>query len=233
MSDPTSPSQGPASEPNSPPGGAGPRPHRPVPLADLDGLLGAGPDGGLSRAELASSTAAAVLDAAARAAAGSGPDSARLVSLAESVGLDTLAQLWCDSEPDTLPGALWALYLVRAWCHANGDEVARLWRAGRGMAPADEVVAGVHDDADPQALAALADAVLSGAYGSDFGVALERAAAFFRVVAAGRRAIAPDAIPLQGISSGAEPQLMLAERNDRVAAGLTRAAARWRVGQLH
>jgi hypothetical protein len=215
--------------------------HRPIPMADLTRAGGAesvemGPG---ARAELAASTAAAVLAAAQAAAAApddiAGPDGAtsdggaaaasreRLVALAETVGLDTLAELWRDSDPDALPGALWALYLVRAWSRADGDGVARLWRAGRGLAPADEVVAGVHDDADPQALAALADAVLTGAYGSDFGVALDRAAAFFRVIAEGRRALAAD---------DSEAELTLAARNERVAAGLTRAAARWRAGQL-
>ncbi|MCU1688772.1 MAG: hypothetical protein JWN61_1560 [Pseudonocardiales bacterium] len=210
------------------------RAHRPVPIADPTDLIDAALDrSGQTQSELASSTAAAVLGAArGQLGGGDGLDPARLLDLSEAVGLDTLAQLWRDSPPDTLPGALWALYLLRAWCRVNGEEVARLWRAGRALAPADEVVAGVSDDADPQALETLADAVLGGAYSGDFAVGLERAASFFRVVAAGRRAIAPDTAT--SLLTGApDPQLMLAERNERVAVGLTRAAALWRVGRLH
>ena len=50
----------------------------------------------------------------------------RLVGLAEEVGLSPLAQVWGSAEPDTLPGALWALYLLRTWCHRQGAEVADL-----------------------------------------------------------------------------------------------------------
>jgi hypothetical protein len=136
-----------------------------------------------------------------------------------------LAELWRDEQPSSLPGALWALYLLRQWCYSQGEEVARLWRAGRPYAPADEVVAGVADDPDPEAIAGLADSVLCGAYGGDFAVALERAASFFRVVAEGRR---------QTCESESDPrnQLTLAQRNDETADGLALAALRWRENPL-
>ncbi len=148
-----------------------------------------------------------------------------MVDLADRVGLDTLAELWRMEQPSSLPGALWALYLLRRWCQSNGDDVTRLWRAGRPYAPADEVVAGVADDADPAAIEELADAVLRGAYHGDFAVALERAAAFFRVIATGRR---------EGASVGSDGarDRQLAERNDEVADGLTVAAAAWRSNPL-
>jgi hypothetical protein len=66
----------------------------------------------------------------------------------------------------------------------------------------------------------LADSILASAYGGDLAVALDRAAAFFRVVAAGRRE-GPHAL-------GDE----LAERNDLVARNLTAAAAARRAGTL-
>jgi hypothetical protein len=196
------------------------RPHRPVRRADLEALADSVAEvEPFERAELAAATAAAVITHGRTAEAGS------LVDLADRVGLDTLAELWRDEEPSSLPGALWALYLLRRWCQGNGEEVTRLWRAGRPYAPADEVVAGVSDAADPEAIAALADAVLSGAYSGDFAVALERAAAFFRVIAAGRRDIAaPD--------TEGDRERALAERNTEVARGLSRAAERWRAHPL-
>jgi hypothetical protein len=188
--------------------------------ADLDGLVASAADAEpFARTELAAATAAAVI------AQGRSQGSGSLVDLADRVGLDTLAELWRDEQPSSLPGALWALYLLRRWCGSHGDEVTRLWRAGRGYAPADEVVAGVADDADPAAITALADSILSGAYTGDFDVALERAAAFFRVVATGRRELA-------GGAHDADRERQLAERNDEVAAGLGQAAALWRKNPL-
>jgi hypothetical protein len=195
------------------------RPHRPLPRADLSDLAEqVSAQEPFARTELAAATAAAVIT---RGRAAGSPS---LVDLADRVGLDTLAELWRDEQPSTLAGALWALYLLRRWCYGNAEEVTRLWRSGRGYAPADEVVAGVSEDADPAAVGALADAVLTGAYAGDFDVALERAAAFFRVVATGRRESATGA--------DADRERQLAQRNEEVANGLTLAAARWRADPL-
>jgi hypothetical protein len=170
----------------------------------------------LARLELPHATAAALVDAGRGDAA---PETSRLVDLAETVGLDTLSELWRDAPADSLPGALWALYLLRTWTERQGEAVARMYRAGRAYAPVDEVVAGVSDDVDPAAVQALAESVLTGAYRGDFDVALERAASFFRVVASGRRQM--DAA-----------EVVLAERNERCAEALQRAAAAWRAGTL-
>lgn len=203
------------------------RPTRPTPYADLTNLIdAAGGSMPSSRAEIAAATAAVVVEVGRREHAEVGfGDRERFVALADRVGLDTLADLWRDADPVSLPGALWALYLLRQWCHTNPDEVTRLWRAGETLAGADAVVAGVADYADVVAVRQVADAVLGGAYQGDFAVALERAAALFRVVAAGRRELAaPDE---QGAA-----ERELAHRNERVATDLTAAASRWRAGTL-
>jgi hypothetical protein len=199
-----------------------PRPHRPALFADLTDMIdAAGGATGSSRAEIAAATAAVLIQA------GRAPgDGARFVALADRIGLDTLAALWRDADPVSLPGALWALYLLRQWCQSDGDEVTRLWRAGEGLAPAESVVAGVGEYGDVTAVRRTADAVLAGVYQGDLAVALERAASFFRVVAAGRRSLGPAE---QYALDGAD----LAERNDRVAAALSAAAAQWRSGTLH
>ena len=195
--------------------GEHPRPHRPALFADLTEMIdaagGASPE---ARAEVAAATAAVVVQA------GRAPgDGGRFVALADQVGLDTLAALWRDADPVSLPGALWALYVLRQWCHSAGAEVTRLWRAGEPLAPAEAAVAGVGEYADVAAVQRLADAVLTGVYQGDLAVALERAAAFFRVVAAGRRDLGEDDV--------------LAGRNDRAAAALSAAAGHWRAGTLH
>jgi len=196
---------------------------RPVLAGDVEALADAAADGEPSaRLELAHATAGALVDAG---RGDSGADTQRLVQLAETVGIDTLSDLCRDAATDSLPGTLWALYLLRTWCLRQGDMVARLYRAGRALAPVHEVVAGVADDAGPAAVEALADAVLTGAYRGDFDVALERAAAFFRVVAEGRRELAGDG------EQGALDHEM-AERNIRCADALQRAAVAWRDGTL-
>jgi hypothetical protein len=199
-----------------------PRPHRPALFADLTAMIdAAGGSSGDSRAEVAAATAAVLVRA------GRSPgDGARFVALADRVGIDTLAALWRDADPVSLPGALWALYLLRQWCRSSPEEVHRLWRAGESLAPADSVVAGVGEYADVQALPETADAVLTGVYRGDLAVALERAAALFRVVAAGRRC-------LGGAAQYAPDGVDLADRNERVAAALAEAASRWRAGTLH
>ncbi|MCW2581918.1 MAG: hypothetical protein JWQ53_708, partial [Klenkia sp.] len=56
----------------------------------------------------------------------------RLVTLADDEGLDELAELWADSPPVSLPGALWRLYLLRAWVQRDPVAAARQFEAGRG-----------------------------------------------------------------------------------------------------
>jgi hypothetical protein len=214
-----------------------PRPHRPALFADLTAMIdAAGGSTAPSRAEIAAATAAVVLRA------GREPgDRARFVGLADEVGLDTLAALWRDADPVSLAGALWALYLLRQWCRTNPAEVTRYWRAGEPFAAADAVVAGVADYPDAAAVQRVVDAMLAGVYTGDLAVSLERAAAFFRVVATGRRHLGGD---VEAPTTGGVPSAWadadddaaqagaLAERNDRVAAALTTAARRWRAGTL-
>ncbi len=202
------------------------RGHRPLLRGNVETLAAAAAGGEpFARQELAHATAGALVDAG---RGEDGPDTRRLVQLAETVGLDTLSELWRDAAADSLPGALWALYLLRTWCLDQGEAVSRMYRAGRGLAPVDEVVAGVAEDADPAAVAALAEAVLTGAYRGDFAVALERAAAFFRIVSIGRRELVPDAADGEQAATDHE----MAERNRRCARALERAAASWRRGTL-
>ncbi len=110
----------------------------------------------------------------------------RLLSLTEDHGLELLAELWADAPADSLPGALWRLYALRDWVHRDPIAASREFHDGRRSAPVHEVVAGVADPPGPEQVREMADAVLRGVYTGDFAVALERAAAFARIVAVGR-----------------------------------------------
>lgn len=110
----------------------------------------------------------------------------RVLHLADTEGLETLAEVWSGAPPDTLAGCLWRLYLLRAWVHGSPSAVAGEFDAGLARAQVARVVAGVADPPGPDELKAMIDDVLRGIVGGDFAVTLLRAAAFARVVATGR-----------------------------------------------
>ena len=155
---------------------------------------------------------------------------ARLVSLVEREGLDVVAALWSESQADSLPGALWRLYVLREWVRRDPTTVADRYRLGVAAAPVHDVVAGVADTPGPADVMAVADAVLSGVYTGDLDVALERAAAFCRVLATGA---AFDADHLDDVDpTGAVRVTRAASSLVRTAEELEHAAALWRAGRL-
>jgi hypothetical protein len=111
---------------------------------------------------------------------------ARVVALADTEGLETLADLWAGSPADSLAGCLWRLYLLRSWVYADPAAAAAEFDAGRRHTPVHEVVAGVVDPPGPDEVRQLVDQVLRGVAQGDFADTLYRAAAFARVVSAGR-----------------------------------------------
>ncbi|HEU4998307.1 MAG TPA: hypothetical protein VFT68_05125 [Lapillicoccus sp.] len=146
---------------------------------------------------------------------------ARLVDIVEELGLSTVADLWAHRPARSLPGALWRLYVLREWVRRAPDEASLDYRAGVRFADVDHAVAGPADPPGPTEVTALADAILAGVFEGDLAVALERAAAFCRVVAAGRA----------DRSEGEEAATRAAHLLD-TADDLTAAAALWRRNEL-
>jgi hypothetical protein len=141
-------------------------------------------------AEAAHTTAAAIVDAGRRS---DDPEvTARLVRLVDDHGLDTIADLWSGRPARSLPGALWRLYVVREWVRRDPVGASSDYAAGYVVAEVPHVVAGVAQPPGADEVRALADAVLTGVYAGELDVALERAGAFCRVVAAGRAIRADD-----------------------------------------
>ncbi|MEV7428026.1 MULTISPECIES: hypothetical protein [unclassified Nocardioides] len=110
----------------------------------------------------------------------------RLLHLADTEGIETIAEVWSGAPAESLAGSLWRLYLLRSWVHAEPVAVARQYDAGRVRAQVARVVAGVADPPGPEQLKTMVDEVLRGIVTSDFADVLLRAAAFARVVATGR-----------------------------------------------
>lgn len=110
----------------------------------------------------------------------------RLVHLADTEGIEAIAQVWAHAAAGSLAGCLWRLYLLRSWVYADPAGVARQFDAGRRHAEFARVVAGVADPPGPDGLREMVDQVLRGIAEGDFADVLFRASAFARVVAAGR-----------------------------------------------
>lgn len=110
----------------------------------------------------------------------------RVLHLADEEGLGVIADLWSHAAPDTLPGALWRLYLLRTWVHRQPQQAALEFASGRSYAPVHEVLAGVVEPPGPGEVVALVDTVVRGIVVTDLDVVLDRAAAFAHIVGVGR-----------------------------------------------
>jgi hypothetical protein len=110
----------------------------------------------------------------------------RVVHVADTEGLETLADLWAGAPSESLAGVLWRHYVLRTWGYADPQTAAREFDRGRALAPVAEAISGVVEPPGPAEVQALVDAVLSGVVVGDFADTVFRAAAFARVAAAGR-----------------------------------------------
>ncbi len=117
---------------------------------------------------------------------------ARVITLADTEGLEALADLWASAPANSLAGSLWRLYLLRAWVYADPQGAAREFDLGRRHAPVQEAIAGVSEPPGVDEVRHLVDAVLRGVVQGDFADTLFRASAFARVAAVGRSGLAAD-----------------------------------------
>jgi hypothetical protein len=147
----------------------------------------------------------------------------RLGNFVADEGIIELAALWAEAPAVSLPGALYQLVLLREWIVRNPVDASRFFTAGRDVAEFSTVVAGVADPPTPEAVVGLADTVLSAAFDADLADALDRAAAFCRVVAAGRAHATP-------VDDNVNSRL--GAGNLTMADNLIRAAGAWRLGRL-
>ena len=117
----------------------------------------------------------------------------RLVAYTDEHGIDAVAELWSRATPRSLPGALWRLYLVRLLIRQDPEGTAFLYQRGTEVTVAiDPVVAGAAAPTGTAEIIVLADQILRGIFTGDFAVALDRAAAFCRVISVGCTSVADD-----------------------------------------
>lgn len=110
----------------------------------------------------------------------------RLVAIVDDIGLSTLAELWSQRPARSLPGALWRLYVLREWVLRAPEQASREYAAGMRFTAPNHAVAGVAEPPGPTEMSRVIDEILRGVFDGDLSVALERAAAFCRVISAGR-----------------------------------------------
>ncbi len=160
-----------------------PKPRRPTlrDTAALDAMaVGTDP---VAQLHAAHETAAVLLGVG---RAGSDPQvTRRLMTVVEEVGITTLADLWATRPARSLPGVLYRLYVMREWVVADLDAAAREYAAGVHYSEPNHAVAGA-DPSGPEEVRSVIDDILRGVFDGDFAMAMERAAAFARVVSAGR-----------------------------------------------
>lgn len=154
----------------------------------------------------------------------------KLIRLADAEGLEEIAQLWAASPAVTLPGSLWRLYALRRTVLQDPERLAAYFRDGEHQAPVHRAVAGVAEPPGPQELVEMTTAILAGAFTGDYDMALQRAAAFCRVVALGEAAHADAADAASPARGSALTQA--AKRLNGTAEDLDTAASQWRQGLL-
>jgi hypothetical protein len=117
----------------------------------------------------------------------------RLVAYTDEHGIDAVAELWSRATPRSLPGAMWRLYLVRLLIRQDPEGTSFLYQRGSEVTPAiDPLIAGAAVPTGTAEIIILADQILRGIFTGDFAVALDRAAAFCRVISVGCTSIADD-----------------------------------------
>ena len=155
----------------------------------------------------------------------------RVVTFTDENGIDVVAELWANASPHSLPGSLWRLYLVRALIRAEAAQMSILYARGLEVIhTVDPVVAGAPTPAGPDEMRELADVILRGAFEGDYGGALDRAASFSRVLAAGCTSMANDADLIN--PERASQLTTQAARLSKTAAEFSLCARLWRDGSL-
>ncbi len=195
--------------------------------ATFDALFGASDPAETAR--IAHASAAVLLN---RVRADESGDAAeRMVGYVRENGIDEIAELWAAAPAVSLPGALWRLYVLHTAIGHDLETASMLFSRGqRELNTADVVIAGAQRPADPAEVLRVTDEILRGAFSGDFAVALERAAAFCRLEAAGATHIADDA-ELAAPADAAE-LTRRALRYDTMGRELAASANLWRAGRL-
>lgn len=152
----------------------------------------------------------------------------RVIAYADVHGIDDVAELWADASADSLPGALWRIYLLRHSVAGNPESAGLRFRRGLDVDVVGHAMVGAGAAPTPADVTELATVILKGAFVGDFAAALERSAAFARVMAVGANDLATG----EADDVRREQEAELAASFGHLADELTHAAPLWRGGHL-
>ena len=147
--------------------------------------------GGTSPEDLTSAAQASARAILARGRVNEDPSvTKRLVRYTDEFGIEAVAELWSRAAPVTVAGALWRIYALRGVIRANSQLMSHYYERGMHSSYLAQALAGVPSPPTADEICATVDAILAGAYTGDFDVALNRFAAFCRVLALGQDDVA-------------------------------------------
>lgn len=146
-------------------------------------------------------------------------DPATLQRVVREEGMDAVAGLWSDSPSDTLPGALWRLYLLQDVIRRDPVAVAARCQAGVQQVPQLGAEAGLSPDVDVAELVRVIDAMTSRLMAARVTDVLNQGAALCRVLATGS-AMDADLLDVVAEQGGDEQPLTSAARLVRGARAL-------------
>lgn len=153
----------------------------------------------------------------------------RVIAYADEAGIDDVAELWANAPGHSLPGAMWRIYLLRHVVATDPEAAGYSFRRGVEVEGGpNRAIAGASSAPDPDEVLALATTILKGAFVGDFAVALERAAAFARVLAAGL----DEQSATDEHSARAADERRRAQSHREMADDLRASARLWRAGAL-
>lgn len=147
--------------------------------------------GGTSPEDMTAAAQASARALLARGRANEDPSvTKRLVHYTDEFGIDAVAELWASAPAVTVAGALWRIYALRGVIRSNPQLMSHYYERGMHSSFLMQALAGVPSPPTADEIVATVDAILAGAYTGDFDVALNRFAAFCRVLALGQDDIA-------------------------------------------
>lgn len=198
-----------------------------MPIEAFESFIGADDPATMNR--IAHDTARALLD---RVRHSTDPEVVdRTIEYANTHGLDDLVQLWAHAPAESLPGALWRLYLIHMAVAQHPDHASFTYRRGAALDRSiSTIVAGAVEPTGPQEILTLTTTILRGAFTGDFAAALERAAAFCEVMSLGAASLADDDEALK--PARASRFTLRSARYLDMAHELATSARQWRRGAL-
>ncbi len=154
----------------------------------------------------------------------------RVIRFTDEYGIEPLAQLWQQAPANSLPGALWRIYSLAETIRNKASSISSYYTIGKTSHWGSQLLAGVADPASKTEIINTTNQILSGAFTGEFDIALERFAAFARIVASGQEKTAQELETKDYRRS--QTLRTQARKITKTAIELEKAASSWRANTL-